>query len=233
MGDEIIGHEAVQYCGQIFAITLTNWEFFREVLDDRISLNIPLKNPEDIEAATEFITSAIQYASWSATPEKIVKGSKQFCPGNIKRMIADKRRLRRKWQKTRSRGDKTAFNVAVKELKRAMTAASNASLETYLSRLDPSNTSDYNLWKATRYLKHQQHSVPPVRSVDGDWLRTDQEKAYAFANHLQKVFTPWETGDSPPSMVRAYEEVDSPLKLFSPSETKFHEEARVVVYFER
>ncbi|GAB0089775.1 hypothetical protein DMENIID0001_043810 [Sergentomyia squamirostris] len=86
---------------------------------------------------------------------------------------------------------KTAFNVAVKELKKAMIAVSNASLETYLSRLSPSNTSDHNLWKAARYSNHQQRSVPPLSSVDGDWLRTDQQKAHAFANHLQEVFSPW------------------------------------------
>jgi len=46
----------------------TDWDAFRETLDERISLAIPLKTPLDIEGAVENLTVAIQQAAWQATP---------------------------------------------------------------------------------------------------------------------------------------------------------------------
>ena len=33
-------------------------------------------------------------------------------------------------------------------------------------------------------------SIPPIRKADGSWAKSDDEKAMAFADHLQQVFTP-------------------------------------------
>jgi hypothetical protein len=42
----------------------TDWNCFREAVDEQITLNIPLKTEIDIEEAVENITKAIQNAAW-------------------------------------------------------------------------------------------------------------------------------------------------------------------------
>jgi hypothetical protein len=32
--------------------------------------------------------------------------------------------------------------------------------------------------------------VPPIRKADRSWAKSDDEKAIAFADHLQQVFSP-------------------------------------------
>jgi hypothetical protein len=46
----------------------TDWDVFRETLDERLNLAIPLQTPLDIEDTVETLTVAIQQASWRATP---------------------------------------------------------------------------------------------------------------------------------------------------------------------
>lgn len=46
----------------------TNWEVFRNYINESSVLNMPLKNAEQIEAAVEHFNNMIQSAAWNATP---------------------------------------------------------------------------------------------------------------------------------------------------------------------
>jgi hypothetical protein len=47
----------------------TNWDEFRHLINQRLTLNVSLKPKEDIEAAVKFFNDTIQWAGWNATPE--------------------------------------------------------------------------------------------------------------------------------------------------------------------
>jgi len=47
----------------------TDWNCFRETLDEQLTLTIPLKTEIDIDEAVENITKAIHNAAWQATPD--------------------------------------------------------------------------------------------------------------------------------------------------------------------
>jgi hypothetical protein len=47
----------------------TNWDFFRLLITERLTLNIPLKTTEDIEEAVKIFNETIQWAGWTATPK--------------------------------------------------------------------------------------------------------------------------------------------------------------------
>jgi hypothetical protein len=47
----------------------TNWVAFRHLINKRLTLNVPLKTEEEIEAAVTFFKDTIQWAGWNATPE--------------------------------------------------------------------------------------------------------------------------------------------------------------------
>lgn len=170
----------------------TNWEKFRELLDAQISLHISLKTPREIELATENLTSAVQREAWAATPPISTTKHERNLPPTIKQKIADKRKLRKKWQTTRSERHKTIINRATKELTKLLKDIKNKGIQDYLSSLTPTEDTGYSLWKATRKLKAPQHFYHPFRVIQGKWARSNRDKAVAFATHLQKVFEPHE-----------------------------------------
>jgi hypothetical protein len=47
----------------------TNWDNFRHLINQRLTLNVSLKTEEDIEAAVKFFNDTVQWASWNTTPE--------------------------------------------------------------------------------------------------------------------------------------------------------------------
>jgi hypothetical protein len=45
----------------------TNWDNFRHLINQRLTLNVSLKTEEDIEAAVKFFNDTIQWAGWNTT----------------------------------------------------------------------------------------------------------------------------------------------------------------------
>ncbi|KAF2887237.1 hypothetical protein ILUMI_18936 [Ignelater luminosus] len=47
---------------------------------------------------------------------------------------------------------------------------------------------DYLLWRLSRKLKSQQQTKTPIRKSDGNWARSDEDRANTFTKHLISVF---------------------------------------------
>ena len=170
----------------------TNWNYFREDLDRKLCHSISLKSKEEIEAAVEFLTTAIQQSAYDATPDSIQTQVKQQYPADILKLILEKRRARKCWQQHRLPEKKRLLNQLTRKLKATLKLYKNGLVHKYLSELTPTEATDYNLWKATKSLKQKQQINHPVKKPDGTWARTYEEKAENFATHLSHVFTPWE-----------------------------------------
>lgn len=165
----------------------------------------------------------IQTAAWDATPRLETKEKTFNYPLQIKNKITDKRRLRRKWQTSRSPADKTNYNKAVKELKNTIHTYNSNNLSKKLENLTATKATDYSLWRVTKNMKRPQMQIPPIKTATNQWARSEIEKANAFADHLSNVFTPINTG--PRENDRRIEEflnsplpVALPIKPFSPLE---------------
>lgn len=171
---------------------MTNWEMFRINLTKELNLNLPLKTEGDIDEATEHIIKTIQHAAWSSTPAQTEHTYKINQHEKINKAIAIKRKLRRNWQNNRTPQNKTKLNRATRELKTMLKNMKNESVQNYLENLSATQNTDYSLWKATSKLKRPTSNIPPIRKNDGTWARNDREKAETFAQHLVKVFTPFE-----------------------------------------
>jgi hypothetical protein len=63
---------------------------------------------------------------------------------------------------------------------------------------------DHSLWRATKKFKRPTITVSPLRQEDGNWARSNSEKAQAFAEHLGRTFAPLNNQD--------YEEISSYLE---------------------
>jgi hypothetical protein len=76
-----------------------NWDYFRHLINQRLTLNVSLKTEEDTEAAVKFFNDTIQWAGWNATPEHTDMLKSYDRPLLIKQKIEEKRRLRRGWHR--------------------------------------------------------------------------------------------------------------------------------------
>lgn len=180
----------------------TNWELFRNLLDDKLSTNISLKSEEEINEAVENLTKAIQQAAWESTPELNMTTNTKDCSSKVKEALHEKRKLRKTWMTTKAPQDKARFNKAVRDLKELLLKEKNQAIQNYLEGLTPTEATEYSLWKATAKLKKNQEHIPPIRMSNGTWARTDKQKADVFAERLVEVFQPF-----PSEIPQAEEEV--------------------------
>lgn len=59
----------------------------------------------------------------------------------------------------------------------------------YLQKLGANETTDYSLWRATRKLKWPYITVPPLWIDEGNYARSEQEKATIFAKYFKDALT--------------------------------------------
>jgi len=127
----------------------TDWESFRQSLEEKINLMVPLRN-EQLDRNVEKFSVDIQQSAWENTPEikKRIKGNNY--PKEIRDPIAEKRKARRRWHQTRDPQDKRELNNLAQQLKREIKELKNESFSAYLSELTNDNNTVYSLWKATK-----------------------------------------------------------------------------------
>jgi hypothetical protein len=74
----------------------TNWIQFKDYINDNISLNIRLKEHQDLEEAVNYITTLIQTAAWISTPErKTITQEAHNVPLHIRELVYKNRQARR------------------------------------------------------------------------------------------------------------------------------------------
>jgi hypothetical protein len=117
--------------------THTDWDAFRETLEQRIDTRIPLKSTSDIEKAIATLTNEIQQAARLATPPPRLQHPADTCPLHIKQKLTEKRIARRRWQITRAPEDKQKYNKCTEELKYLLHNHKNSSIQQYLENLTP------------------------------------------------------------------------------------------------
>jgi hypothetical protein len=122
----------------------TNWDNFRHLINQRLTVNVSLRNEEDIKAAVKFFNDTLQWAGWNATQEHIDTLKTYDCPILIKQQI-EKRRLRRGWHLLRTPESKRLLNTATQELKQLLNRNKNDCIQTFLQGLTPTESTDYSL----------------------------------------------------------------------------------------
>ena len=162
-----------------------------------MDLRPKLKTCEDIETATDNSISTLQQAAHLATPTRTPQPTSTTLPLDIKRMVANKRTARAKWQKTHAPDDRRLYNIASNKLKTALRNLRNDSFANYVSTL---RRDDNSIWKPIKLTKKTPNTTPPVRKntiPPGPWAKSDSEKVELFANHLTEVFTPHDNSPDP------------------------------------
>ena len=169
----------------------TNWQDYRNIIEARIQLNISLKTPEEIEEGTQELIQTLQEAAKQATPPSHTPQKRvNNIPFDIKKLVIEKRKARKKWHRSHSPMDKTIFNRLTNKLKKKLNDIRNISFCEYVSSL---NRYDNSIWRPIKTSSKPPQVNPPIRKQTpspGPWARSNQEKADLFAEYLADVFTP-------------------------------------------
>lgn len=170
----------------------TDWDGFRAELEQKMVLKVPLKTKEQLDYEVEKLVVDLQQSAWNNTPKLKPKTSGLNYIKEIRDLVHEKRKARKKWQQTRSPDDKRLLNKLCEQLKNKIKAIKNESFENFLRELTDDETTDYSLWRAAKSLNRPKNHDPPIRKNDGNWARRDEEKAEIFADHLASTFQPHE-----------------------------------------
>jgi hypothetical protein len=73
--------------------------------------------------------------------------------------------------------------------------------------------------KTTKNLKRPIMQTPPIKTLDGSWARTNEQKASRFAEHLVKIFQP-HVADSNEALPDVTQQGSAEIQLTSPAEIK-------------
>jgi hypothetical protein len=169
---------------------LTDWDMFQATLVNRINLRVALSTNDELQEEVQKFVSDIQHAAWEATPLILIKVKGNTYPQEVRNKIAEKRKIRKKWQMTRDPRLKTELNRITRDLRRTILDIKQQSIEAYLQELTDDASTDYSLWKATKRLKRLTMNIPPLRKQDRKWARDDKEKSEVFTEHLERTFQP-------------------------------------------
>lgn len=168
----------------------TNWDTYRQIIQDTVNLSTRLKEPTEIEEDCEKFIKILQHAARTATPINILKKQQNNIPLEIKKLVAEKRKARSLWQRTHTPANRTKYNQISNKLKLKLLETKNESFNSYISNLQ---RQDNSIWKPIKGKRKPVPTAPPIRKYStppGPWARSDKEKAILFAEHLSEVFTP-------------------------------------------
>ena len=173
----------------------TDWLSFKLELDSKLDLAVSLDTIEDLEQASENFMKLVQNSAWNNTKSINSRKITTNYPEHIRNKVREKRRARKRWQQTRDPADKNILNNLAQQLSRDIKWFKENALKNYFSNLSAEEDTKYSLWKATKKSKKTVEHKAPIKKPNGNWAKSNKEKAETFAEHLANIFQP-NTGDS-------------------------------------
>lgn len=172
--------------------TLYDWEAFESYVHQHVTTR-PVNTTADVDLlATEFCAQT-QSALKHATREAPKRAIHSQIPAFIKKMITEKRRLRKTWQRTRCPTMKTQLNqMAVKISEALQTSAT----ETWQSHIESASDDWSSIHRLCRQISNRPQPVRPLLANDGTPRYRSVDRAEIFADHLERQFRPNPVNDT-------------------------------------
>ncbi|BES92562.1 Hypothetical protein NTJ_05371 [Nesidiocoris tenuis] len=170
-----------------------DWAKYKEATGQLANLNLRLKTRQEIDKGVSELTNMIRVAAGiasSANPLTRPQPRYHFS-ANILALLNAKKVARRRWEQTRFPSDKTTYNRANTELKKALKEERDKSYRTQIESL---NARDGSLWKKTKAITKEKVNIPPLHTPNG-WCTTAQDKANLFEGILVEQFSPYPATD--------------------------------------
>jgi hypothetical protein len=106
----------------------TDWESFRYSLDGKMNPTVPLRNEEQLGREAETPLVDIQQSAWENTPVIKMRIKGRNHPKEVRDLITENRKARRRWHQTRDLQDKTKLNNLAQQPKREIKELKNDSI---------------------------------------------------------------------------------------------------------
>jgi hypothetical protein len=167
----------------------TNWDTYRQIIQDKANLSIKLKEHDDIELETNNLLNLLQRAAKEVIPNSDPQRTTNNIPYKIKELVAEKRKARSIWQRTHTPDSMRMYNRTSNKLKSKLQEMRKESFEKYVSNL---KREDKSIWKPIKN-KRKHKTSPPIRkysTLPGPWAKRDKGKAEQFAECLSEVLSP-------------------------------------------
>lgn len=194
---------------------------FKKDTESNVKFQVSLKTKRELDEAADHLTDVI------ITAKENSQIPLSQCPSHvsllIRNKISDKRKLRERYHRTLHPQDKREYNKSCKELKKLLQEYNHKKLNDYLTELSPCERGDKNLFNATRDVKKPIARIPPIQDPSGLWLKTNQDKSNAFAEHLEEQFSPFPSNNDDSEIieyVNAPTQMDLPIRPFNVREVK-------------
>ena len=139
----------------------TNWDTYRQIIQDKVNLPIKLKEHEDIELETNNLLNLLQHAAKETTPNNDPQRTTNNIPYEIKKLVAETRRARSVWQRTHTQDSRRKYNRINNKLKSKLQEMWNESFEKYVSTL---KRQDKSTWKPTKKEEKTQNNITPQKA---------------------------------------------------------------------
>lgn len=107
----------------------TDWEYFRLQVKETLNSTISLKTENEITEAIEHFNQCIQQAAWNATPLNSAKDNVIESSISVRIKVAEKRKLRKQWQITRSPELRAKLNKVIKSLRKMLNSERNQGIK--------------------------------------------------------------------------------------------------------
>jgi uncharacterized protein YhbP (UPF0306 family) len=96
--------------------------------------------------------TAIQEAAWNSTPVIKIKLKGLNFQKEIRNLIAEKCKLKRKWHESRNPHDKNLLNRVSQQLSKEIKTIKQSPINKFLTEFIPDSSIEYSLWKAINCL---------------------------------------------------------------------------------
>lgn len=165
-----------------------------------------VRDVQQLEEITSKITREIDRAAIRYIPKKSIDPMKNSeLPSNIKDLIRDRNRARKRFQSTRSGEHRERANQLTAVIRKQIRVHVN---EVYAKRIKGVNATDGSIWRLTRNLKKKPHTLNSIENPDGTATFTEEGVANKIAEAFQKFH------NTPPTDQATEEEVRKTVSEF-------------------
>lgn len=179
---------------QIPNYKLANWTQLKIDIENSLQ-DRPLNTPNDIDTGVDSLTNSINTAINTNIPKKSIRTNQPYLPDHILRLIRQRNDARRKWQRHHNNLQyRQEMNDLQQRIKVAIQTFVSDTWENVIGSLDTKDMP--RTWNMVKKVTHKADTYPPLILPNGKAV-TDQEKAEAFANHLERTFVPHDPPNNP------------------------------------
>ena len=161
----------------------TNWQKFRNDLDNNIKITPDLPNTQSIDTAVDNLSMAILRAKRVNSHKIKINRNLEPLPTSILNKIKNKNKLRKLWQRTQDTQIKTQLNRMTKDIATEITTHKNDKWNQKLSEL---STKDNSFWKFTKNMKKPFEKVPTLSLNNIEYIK-EKDKTEILAETFEKV----------------------------------------------